>query len=386
MRRFRVACFMSVCLLAGTASGVMAEDGFLAPADPAAPAASEPPVVVGETASNAPDPAVPAASTPATEVPADVTSDPIERAAADGAPPATALPSNPGTARAKARARPGHTRTKARHRHKKREKLLPTYHVDRSLPEPNAAIGALSPEFAAELLSVAHGAGIDWAVLLAVSRTSALTRLPPAAAATSSPLAALQLRGLAWRLADLGARSDSWHATVALAGRGVAAERARALWRLFRSIGIEGLVEGVEGSGGALADLVLHDARISLTAAGRQDVASGGIDPRVLVSIRYLAESFGQISVSCLKTGHRHFARPGVVSAHVYGRAVDVSAVGGIPIAGHQGPDTVTEHALAALLLLPPEETPVQVISLVELSGRTLAMGDHGDHIHIGYR
>ena len=63
------------------------------------------------------------------------------------------------------------------------------------------------------------------------------------------------------------------------------------------------------------------------------------------------------------------FARPGVVSAHMYGHAVDVAAVAGTSIAGHQQPGGVTEDAVRSILLLPSELQPRQVISLLGLGG-----------------
>jgi hypothetical protein len=106
---------------------------------------------------------------------------------------------------------------------------------------------------------------------------------------------------------------------------------------------------------------------------------------RVLAVISYLADTFGGVEVSSLVSGHREFARPGVVSAHVYGRAVDVAALGTTPIVGHQEPGGVTEQAVRALLLLPAEMQPKQVISLLGLGGRSLALADHANHIHVGY-
>ena len=53
------------------------------------------------------------------------------------------------------------------------------------------------------------------------------------------------------------------------------------------------------------------------------------MDVRVVVLLGYLAERHGSLTVSSLFSGHRTFARPGVVSAHVYGHAVDIAAVGG---------------------------------------------------------
>jgi hypothetical protein len=145
------------------------------------------------------------------------------------------------------------------------------------------------------------------------------------------------------------------------------------------------LVVGLEAAKPALERRVLADRRIDLYSAGRTDLSAGRIDVRVVVLIRYLAVSFGQVTVSSLRTGHRFYARPGVVSAHVYGLAVDVSAVGGSPISGHQEPGSITERAVKAILLLPAELQPQQVISLLALGGPSFALGDHYDHIHVGF-
>ena len=79
------------------------------------------------------------------------------------------------------------------------------------------------------------------------------------------------------------------------------------------------------------------------------------------------------------------FSRPGVVSAHTYGLAVDVAALEGTAIVGNQEPGGVTEQAVRNILLLPSELQPKQVISLLGLGGPSFPMADHDDHIHVGY-
>ena len=108
------------------------------------------------------------------------------------------------------------------------------------------------------------------------------------------------------------------------------------------------------------------------------------------MAIRYLQASFGSVSVSCLISGHSVFTTSGNVSAHIFGRAVDISGVGGTSILGHQGPQTVTERAVRLLLMLPGDVAPRQIISLMDLDGTTgnagsFALPDHADHIHVGY-
>jgi hypothetical protein len=91
------------------------------------------------------------------------------------------------------------------------------------------------------------------------------------------------------------------------------------------------------------------------------------------------------VTVSCLISGHRLYARPGVVSAHVYGLAADISALDNTPIMGHQSRGGITEHAVRDLLLLPAELQPQQVISLLGLGGPSFALANHYDHIHVGF-
>ena len=94
--------------------------------------------------------------------------------------------------------------------------------------------------------------------------------------------------------------------------------------------------------------------------------------------------------VSSLVSGHRLFTAAGSVSAHVYGRAVDVTAVGGVRIKRHQGPGSVTERTVRLLLMLPQRMRPRQVVSLMDVDGPTgnrgsFALPDHSDRIQIGY-
>ena len=131
--------------------------------------------------------------------------------------------------------------------------------------------------------------------------------------------------------------------------------------------------------------LDLTDHRIDMYPGGQDDVRSGRVDVRVLVLLRYLAESHGQVTVSCLKSGHRLYARPGHISAHIYGLAADISALEGVSIYGHQDPGGVTERAVRNILLLPAELRPQQVISLLGLGGPSFPLANHDDHIHVGY-
>jgi hypothetical protein len=164
-------------------------------------------------------------------------------------------------------------------------------------------------------------------------------------------------------------------------------ERAIALDTYLQALGPQTILTGLDASREQLQQQVLSDPRLDIYPAGRGDVASGRIDVRILAIMEYLAQANGRVSVSCLISGHSLYVsgRAGVVSAHIYGRAVDISAVGGVPILDHQGPGSVTERAIRQILALPTPVEPLQVISLMALGGPSFALPDHYNHIHIGY-
>jgi hypothetical protein len=131
---------------------------------------------------------------------------------------------------------------------------------------------------------------------------------------------------------------------------------------------------------------VLSDERIEIYDCGRDDIRSGQIDRRILVTLSYLAESGLKPGVTSLKCGHGFYTSSGNVSHHSSGNAVDIATINGIPILGHQEPGGVTEQAVRRLMHLQGTMAPAQIISLFEIGGATFAMGDHHDHIHVGFQ
>jgi hypothetical protein len=131
---------------------------------------------------------------------------------------------------------------------------------------------------------------------------------------------------------------------------------------------------------------VLADDRIEIYAAGRDDIRSGQIDRRVLATLEYLAESGLRPTVTSLKSGHSFYTSSGNISEHSSGNAVDIAKVNGIPILGHQEAGGITEQTVRRLMLLQGTMAPHQIISLFEVGGATMAMADHADHIHVGFK
>jgi hypothetical protein len=257
---------------------------------------------------------------------------------------------------------------------------LSTVWLHRALPDPTPPAKRLAPRFARELQAISRRHGVSWALVLGVLRAEGHRGRVPTGAGT--------VRRVAVRLAHLRSSLRTqrpWPVALAYSGRTSFADRAVALARYNRAVGLRALVLGLERAKPALIERVLDDGRVELYPGGRGDIAAGRIDVRVLVLLRYLRLAHGGVTVSSLVSGHRRFARPGVVSAHVFGLAVDISALGGVAITGNQEPGGLTERAVRNILLLPEELAPQQVISLLGLGGPSFPLADHHDHIHVGY-
>jgi hypothetical protein len=252
-----------------------------------------------------------------------------------------------------------------------------TVWLNSPLPDPTPPAVRLSPKFASNLKRAAKSGGIDWAVMLGILRARGATGHTPADRVT--------LNRLASRLDSFGPSRGDWSRIVAYSGDSRFADKASALARYDRAVGLDALVNGLESAKAEIASKILTDRDISIYTGGRADIIANKIDVRVLAMIAYLRESFGSVTVSCLLSGHRLYARPGVVSAHIYGRAVDISGIGGVSIQGHQQPGGITERAVREILLAPAEVMPRQVISLLGLGGPSFPLADHYNHIHIGY-
>ena len=57
-----------------------------------------------------------------------------------------------------------------------------------------------------------------------------------------------------------------------------------------------------------------------------------------------------------------------------------------MPILGHQEAGGITEQSVRRLMRLQGTMAPDQIISLLDIGGATVAMSDHADHIHLGFR
>jgi len=138
----------------------------------------------------------------------------------------------------------------------------------------------------------------------------------------------------------------------------------------------------------ALQHRVLTDPAVDVYDCGRRDIKAGDIDRRVLATLEFLAAGGLKPTVTALHCGHSYLTSSGNVSEHSSGDAVDIAAINGIPILGHQGPGSITDITIRRLLTLQGTMKPHQIISLMTFDGadNTLSLPDHNDHIHVGFQ
>ncbi len=137
----------------------------------------------------------------------------------------------------------------------------------------------------------------------------------------------------------------------------------------------------------ALERRVLADPKLDIYDCGRNDIRAGIINRRVLATMAFLSGSGLKISTTSLTCGHGYLTASGNVSDHSSGNALDIASVNGVPIIGNQGPGSITDQTVRKLLTLQGTMKPHQIITLMQYDGtdNTLAMGDHDDHIHVGF-
>ena len=138
----------------------------------------------------------------------------------------------------------------------------------------------------------------------------------------------------------------------------------------------------------SLIQRVLANPRIDIYSCGRRDIEGGVVDRRVLATLEFLASSGLRPSVTSVRCGHGYYTASGNVSQHSSGNAVDIAKINDIPIVGNQGAGSITDIAVRRLLTLQGTMKPAQIITLMKYDGtdNTLAMSDHNDHIHVGFR
>ncbi len=121
---------------------------------------------------------------------------------------------------------------------------------------------------------------------------------------------------------------------------------------------------------------VLSDPGITIYSCGRQDIANGLIDHRVLALLAFLSRSGLSPTISALRCGQSQYSATGAPSAAYRGDSVEITAINGVELARHQGTGTITDLTIRALLTLPSEFVPEKIISLMRYPGQSRTQSD----------
>ena len=131
----------------------------------------------------------------------------------------------------------------------------------------------------------------------------------------------------------------------------------------------------------------LEDPNVTIYPCGRRDIQDGAIDRRVLAVIEFLSASGLKPTVSGLKCGATPNGSNGIDAAGASGASVDLSAINGIPIAGHTGAGSITDVTVRRLLTLQGAMQPNQIVSTMSYKNQPIAvkLASHANRIQVSY-
>ncbi len=138
-----------------------------------------------------------------------------------------------------------------------------------------------------------------------------------------------------------------------------------------------------------LEQQVLRDPGVHLPVCEHGAVRAGEVDRRVLATLEFLSVSGLSPTVSAAGCAHRTGAREAGAGNAVgsAGDELDIHAINGTPIAGHEGPGSVTDIAVRRLLRLQGTMKPTEIISAVSYPGtdNTLTLPGYHGLIHVAF-
>jgi Transglycosylase SLT domain len=118
-----------------------------------------------------------------------------------------------------------------------------------------------------------------------------------------------------------------------------------------------------------LEQQVLSDHGIHLPACGRANIQTGQVDRRVLATLEFLSISGLRPTVSSLRCTHASAATAENAAETPAGDTIEIAAVNGIAVAGHQGPGSIADIAIHKLLTLEGTMKPSEIVSLTSFPG-----------------
>jgi hypothetical protein len=140
-------------------------------------------------------------------------------------------------------------------------------------------------------------------------------------------------------------------------------------------------------SSAELERAVLADPGIQMGACDRSQVAAGKVDRRALALLVFLSRSGLKPTVGELRCGSVLHTDRGTRVVFPAPGTLDIAAVNGVPIAGHQGAGTVTDVTIRTLLTIKRRYAPKRIVSLMSYPSAaiTVAAGDHASFIGLQF-
>lgn len=134
-----------------------------------------------------------------------------------------------------------------------------------------------------------------------------------------------------------------------------------------------------------LQSAVLADPDIKLGQCDRDQVAAGKVGRQALALLVFLSRSGLKPTVGELRCGRTAYTTKGLVTTFPSTDTVDIAAINGIPIAGHQGAGTITDITIRTLLTIQSQFAPKRIVSLMKYPGApsTIAAPDYATYIKV---
>ncbi len=130
---------------------------------------------------------------------------------------------------------------------------------------------------------------------------------------------------------------------------------------------------------------MLADPDIKLGRCDREQVAAGKVGSQALAMLVFLSRSGLKPTVGELRCGNTERTAKGVVTTFPARDTIYLTAINGVPVAGHQGAGTITDITIRTLLTLQHKFAPKRIVSLMRYPGApsTVAASDYSAYIKI---
>jgi hypothetical protein len=134
-----------------------------------------------------------------------------------------------------------------------------------------------------------------------------------------------------------------------------------------------------------LQGAVLGDPGIRLGKCDREQVVTGKVGSRTLALLVFLSRSGLKPTVGELRCGRAAYTAKGLTTSFPPPGTIDIAAINGIPIAGHQGASTITDITIRTLLTIPSQFAPKRIVSLMKYPGApsTIAAVGYSSYIKV---